>query len=119
MAIPTGLVPHVISVLNVTAGVRTRVTTTSTQAAWVHFEVVGNTNTIYVGDSNVSSTNFLVTLQAGTAGRQAGYDLKPPGDPNNARGVNGGCFDLSKFYIDSAGTNSTCAVTYFQRLNDG
>ncbi len=119
MAAPTGLVPHTIAVLNVTAGTRTRVTTVATSAAFVHFEVSGNSNTIYVGDSNVSSTNFMVTLQAGTAGRAAGYTLRPNADAGMARGVNGATFDLSKFYIDSAGTNSTCMVTYFQRLNDG
>lgn len=119
MALPTGLVPHVKSVLNVTAGTRTQCYTVSTLAAWVHFEIVGNTGTIYVGDSAVSSTNFMVVLAAGTAGRQAGYTLKAPGALAVARGVNGACFDLSKFYIDSAGTNTTCNVTYFSRLNDG
>lgn len=119
MAAPTGLVPHVKSVLNITAGTRTQCYTVSTLAAWVHFEVVGNTGTIYVGDSGVSSSNFMLTLAAGTAGRQAGYDLKPPGSPEKAAGVNGAVFDLSKFYIDSAGTNTTCNVTHFARLNDG
>ncbi len=118
MAVPTGLVPHVKSVLNVTAGTRTQCFTVSTLAAWVHFEVVGNTGTIYVGDSAVSSANVLCTLAAGTAGRVAGYDLKQP-EGAVARGVNGAVYDLSKFYIDSAGTNTTCNVTYFARLNDG
>lgn len=112
MAVPTGVKPNISTKTVATAGTRIQLSATDLIVEWFRVESVAGT--IFLGDVTVVSTLYMAKLAAGI-----GYDMKPPGDPNNARGVNGKCFNLKHWYIDSVGNGDKAQLTYFQRLNDG
>ena len=120
MAVPTGVVCHTTQ-----GTVGTTATALGTVLCdWFRVEAApGNTGKIYVGGSNVTSgsgsTGYFVCLAAGTTGLNAGYEMKSPGAYDNARGVMGKVFDLSKFYVIGSAASQIYNITYFERMNDG
>lgn len=91
-----------------TAGTRVQVTaTTSFKPSFVYFESVAGT--IYLGLSNVSSTNYIAKLTAGQ-----GFSLSTDVGGNYRAGGQG--IQLSSLYIDSAGNGDKCQLTYMYAI---
>lgn len=102
------LKPIVMTTISVTtAGTRQQVSATSIGAYMVRFESVAGT--IYVGDSTVSATKYMVKLTAGVGHTITGH---------LEGGPNAGSFNLANFYVDSAGNADKCQVTYFQYIDN-
>lgn len=89
------------------AGTRERLTATSTPVAWVMFSPIPtNTNPLFVGDSNVSSTRGTVVPKYSATAQNA--VMFPPcgGVPN--------CYNLNQIYIDATTNGEGVMVTYFK-----
>ena len=93
-----------------TAGTRTQITSSSTYAVWAYFESVAGT--IYLGDSGVSSTNYMCKLAAGV-GRE--INLTALNMRTSVSGT-GAALQLNTLYADSAGNGDKLQVTYLERL---
>ena len=117
MAIPTGLALHTTqgTVGTVAAAVG------SVLCDWFRIEAAaGNSGTLYIGASDVAATKYAVSLLKNDGTKvNYGYDFKSPGAYDNARGVGGKAFDLSKIYIVGSAAGQVYNITYFSRLNDG
>lgn len=98
------LKPVVMTTLTGTAASAVRITATSILAWKVRFESVAGT--IYIGDSTVSATKYMVKLTAGVGITLDGYIQGGP---------NVGSLQLSAFYFDCATNGDKLQVTYFER----
>ncbi len=120
-SVPTGLICHTTQG---TVGTVATAVGTVTSCDWFRVEAApGNSGKLYLGGSGMgtaaAASGYFVSLAAGTNGMQAGYDMKSPGAYDNARGVNGKTFDLTKWYVAGSAAGQVYNITYFVRLNDG
>ena len=91
---------------------------------WFRVEIApANSGKLYIGGAAMgtaaAANGYFVSLAAGTTGMSLGYDMTSPGAYDNARGVNGKTFDLSKWYVAGSTSGQVYNITYFERLNDG
>lgn len=119
-SVPTGIICHTTQGTVGTAATAVG----SVICDWFRIEAApGNSGKLYLGGSTMgtaaAANGYFVALAAGTAGINAGYDMKSPGAYDNARGVNGKVFDLSKWYVAGSAASQVYNITYFQRINDG
>lgn len=93
-----------------TAGTRVQLTTSTIHAPIIYFEgLKTNTGYIYVGLSDVSSTQYITCLSAGE-----GLTLSPDG-VGNVRPVSGE-INLSSIWFDSSVSGEKVMITYIQRV---
>lgn len=92
-----------------TAGTQIQVSTNASIAVTsLYFEALGtNTGYIYVGDADVSSTNYVARLSA-AEGFSVSID-------NAGRSTTGAELQLSAWWVDSSVNGEKCQVTYLQR----
>ena len=96
---------NTVNVTVTTAGTPVQVSTTRIPAAWVNIMgALDNAGSIFIGDSNVSSTQG----QAAGAGGGAGSPQYPP-----VSGISP--YNLEDIYIDSANNGDIAQVTYLTR----
>ena len=95
-----------------TAGTQVQVTTdTSIRPAAVYFETLGsNTGYIYIGDSAVSSTNYMVRLTPPSASSSPGFAFNAPAAGLGRVGSSG--LQLSDLWVDSSVNGEKVNVTY-------
>ena len=93
-----------------TAGTRVQLTATTTILPMsVHFEpLASNTGVIYIGDSAVSSTNYMFRLTIPTTSANSGVGISAPA---GAR-IGGAGIQLSSFWIDSSVNGDSVLCTY-------
>lgn len=93
--------PHVANVAVTSAGTRVALASSETPSRLFTIQAnVGNTGTIYVGDSSVSSSVYGVALAKGTSISFGESD-------DDAK------FDLSRIYIDAGTSNDAVSILYF------
>ena len=101
-----GIAPVNSTVTVTTAGTRTQVLSASTQVISVYIEANrSNTEVMYVGVSDVSSTKYIAALGAGQ-----GFGIS-----TDARGRLGGELQINTLYVDSSVNGEKVQVTYMQR----
>lgn len=109
-----GVKPIIATVTVATAGTRVRVTTSNIYVTSVYFEALnsGNTGSIYIGDSAVSSTLYMSALTAGQ-----GFRLTIDSNPTRPSDANGGPeINLSSLYVDGTTNGNKVQVSYITRV---
>jgi hypothetical protein len=97
------LTPGQLRVTVTTAGTRVQITSSHIVTTNIIIQALsGNTGTVYVGNSSVSSSLCMVALAAGAA-----ITLTP-----GAMGNDMGGLDLSEFYIDASQNSQSVNVGY-------
>jgi len=94
-----------------TAGTRVQVTTDADiKPIAVYFEpLASNTGVIYIGDSAVSSTNYMARLTIPSTTANSSWSVT--GTPGQGR-LGGVGLQLSNFYVDSSVSGEKVMVTY-------
>lgn len=94
-----------------TAGTRVQTTaTTSILVSSVYFEALGtNTNYIYIGLSNVSSTVYIARLDAG-------HGIAFTSDNSGGVRIGGVDIQLSQLWVDGSTNGNKVQMTYQQRV---
>lgn len=93
-----------------TAGTEIQVTTDADiKPLWVRFEARGsNTGQIYIGNSTVTSTNYMARLPIPTTGTVHAAEFR--GTPGGRAGGTG--LQLSDFWVDASVNGDIVFVTY-------
>jgi len=107
-----GVKPIVAVKTVATAGTRVQAVSGNVYVTSCYFEALKtNTGVIYVGDSAVSSTNYIAALSAGVGFSFAADSFGRVGSANGGTELN-----ASTLYVDAGTSGDKVAFTYLQRL---
>jgi hypothetical protein len=95
-----------------TAGTQVQVTTdTDVRPAAVYFEALAsNTGVIYIGDADVSSTNYMAKLGIPSTTSSPSWSLNAPAAGLGRIGATG--IQLSNLWVDSSVSGEKVCITY-------
>ena len=111
-----GLKPHISTITVATAGTKVQVNASSTYITSAYFEAqAGNTGSIYLGDSGVSSSSFITALSPGQ-GFAWTVDIHTGMHPSTS--TTGPELQLNTIYVDASTSGNKVQVTYQTRIDN-